>query len=89
MATIGVVSNIDHSNVKIGKAGRKRWMGKRPQVRGKAMNPNDHPHGGGEGASPIGMKHPKTPWGRPALGVKTRRRKYTNRLIVKSRHSKK
>tara|TARA_B100000700_G_scaffold324683_1_gene431500 strand:+ start:1110 stop:1946 length:837 start_codon:yes stop_codon:yes gene_type:complete len=89
MATIGIVSNIDHSNVKIGKAGRKRWMGKRPQVRGKAMNPNDHPHGGGEGASPIGMKHPKTPWGRPALGVKTRRRKYTNRLIVKSRHSKK
>ncbi|MBT5346940.1 50S ribosomal protein L2 [bacterium] len=89
MATIGVVSNIDHSNIKIGKAGRKRWMGKRPQVRGKAMNPNDHPHGGGEGASPIGMKHPKTPWGRPALGVKTRRRKYTNRLIVKSRHSKK
>ncbi len=89
MATIGTVSNIDHSNIKIGKAGRKRWMGKRPQVRGKAMNPNDHPHGGGEGASPIGMKHPKTPWGRPALGVKTRRRKYTDKFIVKSRHSKK
>ena len=89
MATIGIVSNIDHSNIKIGKAGRKRWMGKKPQVRGKAMNPNDHPHGGGEGGSPIGMKHPKTPWGRPALGVKTRRRKYTNKFIVKSRHSKK
>ena len=89
MATIGIVSNVDHSNIKIGKAGRKRWMGKKPQVRGKAMNPNDHPHGGGEGGSPIGMKHPKTPWGRPALGVKTRRRKDTNKFIVKSRHSKK
>lgn len=85
-ATIGQVSNIDHGNVKIGKAGRKRWMGKKPQVRGKAMNPNDHPHGGGEGGSPIGMKYPKTPWGAPALGKKTRRRKYTDKFIVKSRH---
>ena len=89
MATIGIVSNTDHQNIKIGKAGRNRWLGKKPQVRGKAMNPNDHPHGGGEGGSPIGLKHPKTPWGRPALGVKTRRRKYTDHMIVKSRHSKK
>lgn len=87
--TVGTVSNIDHSNIKIGKAGRKRHMGKRPQVRGKAMNPCDHPHGGGEGGSPIGMKHPKTPWGRPALGVKTRKRKETNKDILRSRHDKK
>jgi large subunit ribosomal protein L2 len=87
-ATIGIVSNIDHGNIKIGKAGRKRHMGRRPQVRGKAMNPCDHPHGGGEGASPIGMKHPKTPWGLPALGFKTRRRKYTDRMIVKDRRRK-
>lgn len=87
--TVGTVSNVDHSNIKIGKAGRKRHMGKRPQVRGKAMNPNDHPHGGGEGGSPIGMKHPKTPWGRPALGVKTRRRKETNKDILRSRHDRK
>lgn len=88
-ASIGTVSNLDHSNIKIGKAGRSRWMGKRPQVRGKAMNPCDHPHGGGEGGSPIGMKHPKTPWGMPALGFKTRKRKSTNKFIVKSRHDKK
>jgi large subunit ribosomal protein L2 len=87
-ATIGRVSNIDHGNVVIGKAGRNRWKGKRPTVRGKAMNPCDHPHGGGEGGSPIGMKHPKTPWGLPALGVKTRRRKYTNQWIVKTRKGK-
>ena len=74
-ATVGVVSNADHSNIKIGKAGRNRWKGKRPQVRGKAMNPCDHPHGGGEAANSIGMKHPKTPWGLPALGVKTRKPK--------------
>ncbi|MBU1018369.1 MAG: 50S ribosomal protein L2 [Patescibacteria group bacterium] len=84
-ATIGVVSNIEHSNLKIGKAGRKRWMGKRPQVRGKAMNPCDHPHGGGEGATSIGMKHPKTPWGLPALGFKTRKNKLTNKYRVRDR----
>jgi len=88
-ATIGIVSNLDYSNIKIGKAGRNRWLGKRPQVRGKAMNPNDHPHGGGEGACSIGMKAPKTPWGVPALGLKTRKRKYTDSLIVKSRRLKK
>lgn len=84
-ATIGQVGNIDHQNIKIGSAGRKRKMGRRPQVRGKAMNPVDHPHGGGEGGSPIGLKNPKTPWGKPALGLKTRRRKYSNAMIVKGR----
>lgn len=84
-ATLGQVGNIDHQNIKIGSAGRKRNMGRRPQVRGKAMNPVDHPHGGGEGGSPIGMKHPKTPWGKPALGLKTRRRKYSNSMIVRTR----
>lgn len=84
-ASIGVVSNADHSKIVIGKAGRKRWMGRRPQVRGKAMNPCDHPHGGGEGASPIGLIHPKTPWGQPALGHKTRNRKYSNKWIIKRR----
>jgi large subunit ribosomal protein L2 len=85
-ATIGQVSNVDHGNVRLGKAGRMRWLGIRPTVRGKAMNPVDHPHGGGEGLQPIGLKHPKTPWGKPALGVKTRRKKkYSNRLIVKRR----
>lgn len=74
-ATVGVVSNASFSNIKVGKAGRTRWKGRRPQVRGKAMNPCDHPHGGGEAANSIGMKHPKTPWGRPALGVKTRKPK--------------
>ena len=88
-ATIGVVSNIEHNNISIGKAGRKRWMGKRPEVRGKAMNPVDHPHGGGEGAQPIGLTGPKTPWGMPALGLKTRRRKYSDRFIVKNRRLKK
>lgn len=87
-ASYGQVSNIDHSNITIGKAGRKRHMGRRPQVRGKVMNPCDHPHGGGEGNQPIGLKHPKTPWGMPALGFKTRKRKYSDRLIVKSRHRK-
>lgn len=87
-ATIGQVSNIDNNNVVIGKAGRMRHKGRRPQVRGKAMNPVDHPHGGGEGGSPIGMKHPKTPWGMPALGLKTRRRKYTDKMIVKDRRRK-
>lgn len=84
-ATLGQVGNLDHQNIKIGSAGRKRKMGRRPQVRGKAMNPVDHPHGGGEGGSPIGLKHPKTPWGKPALGLKTRRRKYTNSMIVRTR----
>jgi large subunit ribosomal protein L2 len=72
--------------VSIGKAGRVRHMGRRPQVRGKVMNPCDHPHGGGEGSCPIGMTHPKTPWGAPALGVKTRSKSKSNRLIVRSRH---
>jgi large subunit ribosomal protein L2 len=84
-ASVGIVSNQEHSNIKIGKAGRSRWMGKRPSVRGKAMNPCDHPHGGGEGNQPIGLKHPKTPWGMPALGYKTRRRHYTDKNIVKDR----
>lgn len=88
-ASIGSMSNPDFSNINIGKAGRNRWLGKRPSVRGKAMNPVDHPHGGGEGANSIGMKAPKTPWGLPALGVKTRNRKRTDKFIVKSRHSKK
>jgi large subunit ribosomal protein L2 len=88
-ATIGQVSNIDHSNVTIGKAGRKRLMGRRPQVLGKSMNAADHPHGGGEGHTAISPKTPKTPWGMPALGVKTRRRKYTDHLIIKGRRNKK
>lgn len=87
-ATIGRVSNVDHSLITIGKAGRTRHKGRRPQVRGKAMNPNDHPHGGGEGGSPIGLKHPKTPWGLPALGRKTRKRKDTNKFIVRTRKGK-
>lgn len=84
-ATLGQIGNIDHQNIKIGSAGRKRKMGLRPQVRGKAMNPVDHPHGGGEGSNPIGLKHPKTPWGKPALGKKTRRRKSTDNMIVRGR----
>jgi large subunit ribosomal protein L2 len=88
-ATIGRVSNGDHMHVVIGKAGRNRWKGKRPTVRGSVMNPNDHPHGGGEGRAPIGMPHPKTPWGLPALGVKTRKRKNrTNVWIAKTRKGK-
>ena len=86
MATIGQVSNVDHFNVRVGKAGRKRLMGIRPTVRGKAMNPVDHPHGGGEGRNPIGLKYPKTPWGKHALGVKTRKKnKLSNLFIVKRR----
>ncbi|HVO69997.1 MAG TPA: 50S ribosomal protein L2, partial [Aggregatilineaceae bacterium] len=85
MATIGQVGNTDHGNVKLGKAGRKRWLGWRPTVRGSAMDPNSHPHGGGEGRTPIGMPGPKTPWGKPALGMKTRRNKRTNRFIVRRR----
>ena len=87
MATVGQVSNIDHENRKLGKAGRARRMGKRPEVRGSAMNPVDHPHGGGEGKAPTGMP-PKTPWGKPAMGLRTRRNKKTQRLIVRSRHAK-
>jgi large subunit ribosomal protein L2 len=87
-ATIGVVSNIDHSNVRIGKAGRNRHKGIRPTVRGKAMNPIDHPHGGGEGNQPIGLPQPRTPWGKPALGLKTRKRKYSDRMIIKDRRLK-
>ena len=87
LANIGMVSNQEHSNIKIGKAGRKRHMRIRPTVRGKAMNPVDHPHGGGEGGTSIGLKNPKTPWGVPALGYKTRnRKKLSSRLIVRSRN---
>jgi len=84
-ATIGQVGNIDHSNIKLGKAGRKRHMGIRPAVRGSAMSPRDHPHGGGEGRSSIGMPGPKTPWGKPTLGYKTRRNKQTDKYIVRRR----
>ncbi len=85
-ASIGQLSNIDHSNIRWGKAGRMRWKSRRPSVRGKAMNPVDHPHGGGEGNQPIGMKAPKTPWGKKALGVKTRRKKkFSNSFIIKRR----
>ncbi len=85
MASIGQVGNVDHSNVKLGKAGRARHMGLRPEVRGSAMTPRNHPHGGGEGRSPIGMPGPKTPWGKPALGYKTRRNKSTNKMIIRHR----
>ncbi len=89
MATIGTVGNEEHSNVKIGKAGRKRNMGWRPTVRGSVMNPNDHPHGGGEGKSPIGRPGPCTPWGKPALGYKTRnKKKKSNKMIVRRRNDK-
>ncbi len=85
MATIGQVGNVDHQNIELGKAGRKRLMGWRPTVRGSAMSPRDHPHGGGEGRSPIGMPGPKTPWGKPALGYRTRKQKASDKLIVKRR----
>ena len=88
-ASIGQLSNHEHRFEKIGKAGRARWKGVRPSVRGSAMNPVDHPHGGGEGKAPIGLKHPKTPWGKPALGVKTRKKKWTDKLIIKRRKKKK
>ncbi|MBR7164478.1 MAG: 50S ribosomal protein L2 [Clostridia bacterium] len=89
MATIGQVGNLDHENISIGKAGRKRHMGIRPTVRGSVMNPNDHPHGGGEGRSPIGRPGPVTPWGKPALGLKTRKKKNINdKFIVKRRGSR-
>jgi len=85
LATIGQVGNIDHQGINLGKAGRKRWMGWRPTVRGSAMSPRDHPHGGGEGRSPIGMPGPKTPWGKPALGYRTRKPKASDKMIVKRR----
>ncbi len=85
LATIGQVGNIDHQGINLGKAGRKRWLGWRPTVRGSAMSPRDHPHGGGEGRSPIGMPGPKTPWGKPALGYRTRKRKASDKMIVKRR----
>jgi large subunit ribosomal protein L2 len=88
MATLGQVGNTDHGNIKLGKAGRKRWLGFRPSVRGSAMDPASHPHGGGEGRSPIGMPGPKSPWGKPTLGYKTRRNKSTDKWIVRRRGKK-
>jgi large subunit ribosomal protein L2 len=85
MATVGQVGNVDHQSIELGKAGRNRLMGWRPTVRGSAMSPRDHPHGGGEGRSPIGMPGPKTPWGKPALGYRTRKPKASDKLIVKRR----
>ena len=89
IATIGQIGNTEHENIKLGKAGKSRWLGKRPEVRGSVMNPNDHPHGGGEGKSPVGRPGPVTPWGKPALGYKTRnKKKASNKFIVKRRNSK-
>ena len=88
MATVGEVGNEDSSLVKVGKAGRKRHMGIRPTVRGSVMNPNDHPHGGGEGRAPVGRKAPDTPWGKPALGLKTRKKKQSDKFIVRRRNGK-
>lgn len=87
-ATIGQVGNIDHENLTLGKAGRTRWLGKRPTVRGVVMNPHDHPHGGGEGKTPAG-RHPVTPWGQKTMGKKTRKNKKSNQYVVRSRHAKK
>lgn len=86
MATVGQVSNVEHSQINLGRAGRKRLMGRRPSVRGSVMNPRDHPHGGGEGRAPIGLPGPKTPWGKPTLGFRTRRRKDTDKYIVRRRY---
>ena len=84
--TIGQVGNIEASNLTIGKAGKKRWLGRRPKVRGSVKNPVDHPHGGGEGRCPIGRSHPVTPWGKPALGVRTRKpKRYSSRFIIRRR----
>ncbi len=88
LATVGQVGNVEHGNVKLGKAGRKRHMGVKPTVRGTAMHPDDHPHGGGEGRSPVGMAGPKTPWGKPALGRKTRQNKATDKFIFRRRAKK-
>ena len=82
-ATVGQVGNLDHELVSLGKAGRKRHMGRRPEVRGVVMNPNDHPHGGGEGKSPIGRPTPVTPWGKPTLGYKTRKKRKSSKFIIK------
>lgn len=87
-ATVGQVGNVEHENISLGKAGRSRWAGRRPSVRGVAMNPVDHPHGGGEGRSPIGLKSPVTPWGVPTLGYRTRKPKASDRLIVRRRGKK-
>jgi large subunit ribosomal protein L2 len=88
MATIGQIGNTEHGNIRLGKAGRKRWLGWRPAVRGSAMTPEAHPHGGGEGRAPIGMPSPKSPWGKPTLGKKTRKRKDTDKWIVRRRSKK-
>ena len=88
MATLGQVGNVEHGNMKLGKAGRKRWLGRRPHTRGSAMTPRDHPHGGGEGKAPIGMASPKSPWGKPTLGKKTRLNKSTEKYIVRHRGKK-
>ena len=85
MATIGQVGNVEHAHIRLGKAGRRRWLGWRPAVRGSAMDPSSHPHGGGEGRTPIGMPGPKTPWGKPTLGYRTRRNKRTSKYIVRRR----
>ena len=89
MATIGQVGNVEHGLIKLGKAGRRRWLGRRPKVRGSAVSPRDHPHGGGEGRSPIGMPSPKSPWGKKTLGRRTRFSKRTDKYIVRRRASKK
>jgi large subunit ribosomal protein L2 len=88
LATVGQVGNIDHGNIKLGKAGRTRWLGWRPTVRGSAMDPASHPHGGGEGKAPIGLSGPKTPWGKPALGFRTRKNKATDKFIVRRRDAR-
>jgi large subunit ribosomal protein L2 len=85
LATIGQIGNVDHRGINLGKAGRQRWLGHRPTVRGSAMTPRDHPHGGGEGRSPIGLPGPKTPWGKPAMGYRTRKPKASDKMIVKRR----
>jgi len=87
-ATIGQLGNVDHRHIKLGKAGRSRWLGLRPTVRGSVMNPRDHPHGGGEGKSPIGLPGPKTPWGKPALGYRTRRNKVSAGMIIRRRRGR-
>ncbi len=88
MATVGQVGNVEYQGINLGKAGRKRWLGWRPTVRGSAMTPRDHPHGGGEGRSPIGLPGPKTPWGKPALGYRTRRNRTSDKFIIRRRRSK-
>ncbi|MBI4571187.1 MAG: 50S ribosomal protein L2, partial [Chloroflexi bacterium] len=85
LATLGQMGNVENSLIKVGKAGRSRWRGRRPATRGSAMNPRDHPHGGGEGKSPIGMAGPKTPWGKPAMGLRTRKKKASDKQIVRRR----